>query len=415
MRLPATGRPWDEVRADLLDRGGNDAKWRDGKTAVYVFNAGDDIAAIQKDAYTAYMSENGLGPAAFPSLAQMEKDVISMASGLLHGPQGSTGSMTSGGTDSITMAIKTARDYARADGKALEKGNIVLPQSAHLAFDKACHLMDIEVRRIPLKTDGTFEADVQAMEAACDADTIMMVGSAPNFPHGIIDPIAALGEAAERQGVWLHVDACVGGYFAPFARMNGVPVPAFDFEVPAVNSISADLHKYGYAAKGASTVLFRSEELYKHMPFEFSCWSAAPMTTPTLAGTRPGGAISAAWAVMNHLGIDGYRRLQGEVCATRERLEEGVKALGFEILGTPLLGLIAFRHPDHHALALYGEMYRRGWFTSVTMEPPSLHLMLSPKHSEFIDAYLEDLADSVRTVAAGGEAEPSEKVEVRYS
>ena len=415
MQLPATGRQWDELRTDLLERGGNDAKWRDGKTAVYVFNAGDDIAAIQKEAYSAYMSENGLGPAAFPSLAQMEKDVISMALGLLNGPEGSTGAMTSGGTDSITMAIKTARDHARAGGKALGKSNIVVPQSAHLAFDKACHLMDIEVRRIPLKTDGTYEADVEAMESACDADTIMMVGSAPNFPHGIIDPIAALGEAAERKGVWLHVDACVGGYFAPFARMNGVPVPAFDFEVPAVKSMSADLHKYGYAAKGASTVLFRSEELYEHMPFEFSCWSGAPMTTPTLAGTRPGGAIAAAWAIMNYLGVDGYCRLQGEVCATRERVEEAVKAMGFEILGNPLLGLIAFRHPGHHALALYGEIYRRGWFTSVTIEPPSLHLMLSPKHSESIDAYLEDLAASVRAVATGDDGKAAERVEARYS
>ena len=415
MRMPATGRPWDEVKADLLDRGGNDAKWRDGKTAVYVFNAGEDVAAVQKEAYTAYMSENGLGPAAFPSLAQMEKDVISMALGLLNGPEGATGAMTSGGTDSITMAIKAARDHARAEGTAQDAANIVLPQSAHLAFDKACHLMDIEVRRIPLKIDGSYEADVTAMEAACDADTIMMVGSAPNFPHGIIDPITALGEVAERRGVWLHVDACVGGYFAPFARMNGVPVPAFDFEISAVKSMSADLHKYGYAAKGASTVLFRSEELYARMPFDFACWSGAPMTTPTLAGTRPGGAIAAAWAVMNYLGVDGYRRLQGKVCAAREQVEEGVKAMGFEILGNPLLGLIAFAHPDYHALALYGEIYRRGWFTSVTIEPPSLHLMLSPKHSEFIDAYLEDLAAGVQAVATGESGKSAEKVEARYS
>ena len=415
MQLPQKGRDWDSLSADLVDRGSNDAKWRDGKTAVYVFNAGEDVAAIQKEAYTAYMSENGLGPAAFPSLAQMEKDVISMALSVLHGPEGATGTMTSGGTDSITMAIKTARDYARANGKATDQCNIVLPQSAHLAFDKACHLMDIDVRRIALKTDGSYEADVAAMEAACDSDTIMIVGSAPNFPHGIIDPIAALGEAAERKDLWLHVDACVGGYFAPFARMNGVSVPAFDFEVPAVHSMSADLHKYGYAAKGASTVLFRSEELYQHMPFDFACWSGAPMMTPTLAGTRPGGAISAAWAVMNYLGVEGYCRLQGEVCATRERVEAGVKELGFEILGTPLLGLIAFRHPDHHAFAIYGEMYRRGWFTSATVEPPSLHLMLSPKHSEFIDDYLEDLADSIRTIAAGEDAKTAEKANVRYS
>lgn len=415
MKMPQKGRHWADVKAELLDRGSDDVKWREGKTAVYVFNAGEEIANIQKEAYTAYMSENGLGPAAFPSLAKMEADVISMALNLLNGPAGSNGAMTFGGTDSITMAIKTARDYARASGRALEQANIVLPRSAHLAFDKACQLMDIEVRRIAVKTDGSFEADPDAMEMACDADTVMIVGSAPNFPHGIIDPIAELGAIAERKNVWLHVDACVGGYFAPFARMNGVPVPAFDFEVPAVRSMSADLHKYGYAAKGASTILFRSEELYGFMPFDFSCWSGAPMKTPTLAGTRPGGAISAAWAIMNHLGIDGYRHLQGEVCDTREKVEAGVKALGFEVLGNPVLGLIAFQHPEHNAFAIYGEMYRRGWITSATKEPPSLHLMLSPRHSEFIDDYIKDLAASVKVVAEGVDGKPAPKADVRYS
>ena len=414
MRMPEQGRPWAEIKSEMDARGANDAKWRDGRTAVYVFNAGEEIAAIQKEAYSAFMSENGLGPLAFPSLAQMEKDVISMGLGLLHGPDGSTGAMTSGGTDSITMAMKTARDYARSQGRARDRANIVLPYSAHLAFDKAAHLMDVEVRRIPVKADGTFEADVDAMIAACDAETIMMVGSAPNFPHGIIDPIEAMSDAAQAKGVWLHVDACVGGYFAPFARMNGVPVPAFDFELPGVHSMSADLHKYGYAAKGASTVLFRSEALFQHMPFDMNEWSGAPMKTPTLAGTRPGGAISAAWAVMNHLGIEGYKRLQGQVCATRERVEEGVKRLGFEVLGNPMLGLIAFRHPDHHAFAIYGEIYRRGWFTSVTKQPPSLHLMLSPKHADFIDDYLADLEAGVEAVAAAADAEKL-KVDARYS
>jgi glutamate/tyrosine decarboxylase-like PLP-dependent enzyme len=408
------GRPWEDIQQDMQARGASDAKWRDGRTAVYVFNAGEEIAAIQKEAYAAFMSENGLGPLAFPSLAQMEKDVVSMGLGLLHGPEGSTGAMTSGGTDSITMAIKTARDYARSNGRARERCNIVLPFSAHLAFDKAAHLMDIEVRRIPIKTDGTFKADVAAMSDACDADTVMIVGSAPNFPHGIIDPIEALSEVAVAKGLWLHVDACVGGYFAPFARMNGVPVPPFDFEVDGVHSMSADLHKYGYAAKGASTVLFRSEDLFAHMPFDMNQWSGAPMKTPTLAGTRPGGAISAAWAVMNHLGIEGYKRLQGQVCATRERVEDGVKRLGFEVLGNPMLGLIAFRHPKHHAFAIYGEIYRRGWFTSVTKSPPSLHLMLSPKHADFIDEYLADLEASLNAVAAADDAEKL-KVDARYS
>lgn len=414
MQLPKTGMSWDALQSELQRRGSDDAKWRDGKTAVYVFNAGADVEKVQKEAYAAFQSENGLGPLAFPSLAQMEKDVVSMALGLLHGPGGATGAMTSGGTDSITMAVKTARDYARSKGRAKDRANIILPQSAHLAFDKAAHLMDIEVRRVPLADDASYQADPAAMAEAIDADTIMMVGSAPNFPHGIIDPIEKLGEVAARKNVWLHVDACVGGYFAPFARMNGVPVPPFDFEVPAVQSMSADLHKYGYAAKGASTVLFRSEELYSFMPFDLAGWSGAPMKTPTLAGTRPGGAISSAWAVMNYLGEEGYRRLQGAVCETRERVEEGVRALGFEVLGSPLLGLIAFRHPELHSFALYGEIYRRGWFTSVTKEPPSLHLMISPKHADVIDQYLADLELACEAVRSG-EAAKKKAVEARYS
>ncbi|MCU0731300.1 MAG: aminotransferase class V-fold PLP-dependent enzyme [Hyphomonas sp.] len=412
MKMPQTGRAWDEVRAEMVARGGGDVDWRGGKTAVYVFNAGEDVHQVQHDAYGLFMAENGLGPLAFPSLAQMERDVISMALGLLHGPEGSTGAITSGGTDSITMAMKTARDFARANGKPRAGQNIVLPRSAHLAFDKAAHLMDIEVRRVPLKTDGSFEADPAAMAAAMDTATIMMVGSAPNFPHGIIDPIAALGEVAAAKGVWLHVDACVGGYFAPFARMNGVPVPDFDFAVPAVHSISADLHKYGYCAKGASTVLFRSEALYKHMPFSMRDWSGSPMKTPTLAGTRPGGAISAAWAVMNVLGVAGYREKQGLVCATRERIEAGVKALGFEVLGRPLLGLIAFRHPEAETMTLYAAMRARGWFTSFTAEPQSLHLMLSPKHAEVAEDYLRDLGAALADVKAGV---TTAKVEARYS
>ena len=412
MDMPKTGKSWEEVRKQLEARGAGDAKWRDGKTAVYVFNAGPEIAEVQHEAYTAFMSENGLGPLAFPSLAQMEREVVEMALSILHGPGSATGAITSGGTDSITMAMKAARDYARAEKGLTGAANIVLPQSAHPAFDKAAHLMDVEVRRIPLKTDGSYEADPKAMGDACDAATIMMVGSAPNFPHGVIDPIEALGDVAEAKGVWLHTDACVGGYFAPFARMNGVAVPPFDFEVPAVHSISADLHKYGYAAKGASTVLFRGKKLYDYMPFDAQNWSGAPMKTPTLAGTRPGGAISAAWAVMNVLGVEGYREKQGLVCETRERAEEGFKRIGFEVLGKPMLGLIAFRHPEHDSFAIYSEMYRKGWFTSITIDPPSLHLMLSPKHAEVIAQDIEDLAEAGETVAKGKEGE---RVEARYN
>jgi sphinganine-1-phosphate aldolase len=227
------------------------------------------------------------------------------------------------------------------------------------------------------------------------------VGSAPSFPYGLIDPIEALGEVAAAHDKWLHVDACVGGYIAPFVRMNGADIKPFDFEVAGVLSMSADLHKYGYCAKGASTVLFRSAELMQHMIFDCDGWPGGRMITPTLSGTRPGGAISAAWAVMNYLGVEGYKAKHKMVTDARETIEAGAVALGFEILGTPQLGLVAFSHPSENVFAIYKQMYKRGWFTSLTTEPRALHLMLSPFHAEVTDVYLEDLESSLKQVVAG--------------
>ncbi|MFZ4605228.1 MAG: pyridoxal-dependent decarboxylase [Caulobacter sp.] len=386
--LPAQGAPWAETRARMLDMAAGDVKWRDGKAAVYVFNAGEDVERVQKEAYAMFASENGLGPAAFPSLARMEREVVANGLSLLHGPKGAAGSMTSGGTDSILMAVKAARDYARKIRGVTGPLNLVLPFSAHPAFDKACRVMEIEVRRTALKD---YLADPVAMEAAVDDATIMIVGSAPCFPYGLIDPIAALGALAECRDLWLHVDACVGGYIAPFVRMNGADIPPFDFQVSGVRSMSADLHKYGYCAKGASTVFFRSEALKQHMIFEVGDWPAGKMTTPTLAGTRPGGAIAAAWAVMNVLGVDGYRDKHGQVTKAREIIEAGVKARGFTVIGAPKLGILAFTRDDVDCMAILGKLYERGWVTSATSQPRGLHLMLSPVHLLVADRYLADL------------------------
>lgn len=408
--MPEKGTDWDALKPDMIERGAGDAKWRDGKTAVYVFNAGEDVARVQKEAYTMYMSENGLGPLAFPSLKQMEDEVVGMGLSLLHGPENAAGNITSGGTDSINMAVKAARDFARAERGVHGRPNIVAPYSAHPAFDKATKMMDLELRRIPVKDD--LLADTAAMGAACDDNTIMLVGSAPSFPYGLIDPIQALGKLAEEKNIWLHVDACVGGYIAPFARMNGGNVPPFDFEVPGVCSMSADLHKYGYCAKGASTVLFRDESLRNHMIFDCDDWPGGRMITPTLAGTRPGGAISAAWAVMNYLGIEGYRAKHKLVTDAREAVELGVTQLGFKVLGQPQLGIAAFSHPEQDVFAIYKQLYKRGWFTSLTTDPKALHLMLSPFHAEVVNVYLNDLRDSLHAVEAG---DKDAVTEARYS
>ena len=404
--LPERGADWAGLKAQMLDYASGDVRWREGKTAVYVFNAGLEIEQVQKEAYALFMSENGLGPAAFPSLKRMEAEVVGFGLQLLHGPEGAAGAITSGGTDSITMALKAARDFARKDKGVTGPLNIVLPRSAHPAFDKACAVMEIEVRRTPL---ADYLADPAAIGEAADASTVMIVGSAPNFPYGLMDPIEALSDLAVARDLWLHVDACVGGYIAPFVRMNGEAIAPFDFELPGVRSMSADLHKYGYCAKGASTVFFRTETLMKFMIFDFKDWPGGRMVTPTLAGTRPGGAISAAWAVMNFLGIEGYRAKHALVTIARARIAAGAEALGFTVLGRPQLGLLAFTRTDVDCGAIWAKLRERGWFTGVTTEPKSLHLMLSPIHAEVADAYLADLAWALG--ATSGAAAP----EARYS
>ncbi|MFT3726660.1 MAG: aspartate aminotransferase family protein [Terricaulis sp.] len=400
-KFPEKSSAWPDIEARMKQMAAHDVKWREGKSAIYVFNAGPEVEQVKKAAYAMLSEENGLGPAAFPSLAQMERDVVSFGLELMQAPPGAAGSMTSGGTESILMAVKAARDFARKKGQR-GQANIVAPSSVHPAFDKAAMLMDIEMRRVPVKD---YLADVDAMSALIDANTIMMVGSAPCFPFGLIDPIAKLGAVAEIKGIWLHVDACVGGYLAPFVKMNGVDLPLWDFSIPAVQSISGDLHKYGYASKGASTVFFRTEAQKECMVFDAGPWPLGRMITPTVSGTRPGGAIAAAWAVENFLGIEGYRTKQQMVIDARRKIEAGVTKLGFKVLGQPQLGIIAFAHERADTFALLGKMHQRGWITAALVDPKALHLMLSPVHREAADVYLSDLAAALKEV--GGDTAAS--------
>jgi glutamate/tyrosine decarboxylase-like PLP-dependent enzyme len=251
------------------------------------------------------------------------------------------------------------------------------------------------------------------MARAAGDDALMLVGSAPCFPYGLIDPIEELAALARERDVWLHVDACVGGYFAPFARMNGAALPRFDFEVPGVRSISADLHKYGYAAKGASTLFHRDESQRAHQIFQFDDWPAGGMTTPTAAGTRPGGAIAAAWAVLHYLGVDGYREKARLVTETREKIARGVEALGCRVLGAPQLGIVAYGADDLDIFAVWGRLAKRGWMTALCTEPRAIHLMLSPAHAQVADAYLADAAQALADVRAQGES--GADVRARYA
>jgi sphinganine-1-phosphate aldolase len=397
-RLASQGLSHQDVLSRMREMRTEDARWQEGRTWSLVYNAGEDLRRLAAEAYTEFMSENGLSPLAFPSLRRFEAEVLSIAAELFHGDT-AAGTMTSGGTESILMAVKTARDFARAE-RGISEPEMVLPATVHPAFQKAAHYFGVKALNVPVGPD--FRADVNAMRAAIGPRTVLVVGSAPAYPHGVMDPISELAALAQEKGVLFHVDACLGGFLLPFARRLGHPIPDFDFAVPGVTSLSADLHKYGYAAKGASLVLYRTPELRRHQFFTFANWSGGIYASPSMAGTRPGGAIAAAWAVLKYLGEEGYLRLARTVLDTSKALREGIAAIpGLKLLGDPRLSIFAFSSDSLDVYALGDAMEARGWKLDRQMMPPALHLMVTPAHAAVVEPFLADLRACAASLASG--------------
>jgi sphinganine-1-phosphate aldolase len=396
MKLPdkGTGRAALLETMDRMHAG--DCDWRGGKTFGYIYNAGDEVNELLEEVNRRFLHTNALSLTAFPSLRRMEAEVVAMASDLLHAPE-PAGSVTSGGTESILMAVKTARELARAE-RGITEPNMVVPMSAHPAFEKAAHYFGVRAIRTPVRDD--LRADVDAMRAAIDDDTILLVGSAPGFPHGVIDPIAEIGALAAERGLLCHVDACLGGYMLPFAEAAGYPIPPFDFRVEGVTSMSADLHKYGYASKGASTVLYRSRALRKRQFFVYVDWPGGIYASPSAAGARGGAPLAAAWAVLNFLGKEGFTRLADTSMKATARILDGIRAIdGLQVMGEPDMSVFAFRSTTLDVYALADAMEQRGWVLDRLQKPSALHMMVSPKHAEIADTFLADLracADAVR-------------------
>jgi sphinganine-1-phosphate aldolase len=392
--LPQSGMPAENVLSRMKALRERDVQWREGKTWSLVYHAGDEVSELLKEAYTLFLSENALNPMAFPSLKQLEAEVVAMTAGLLGGDDETAGNMTSGGTESLLMTVKTARDWARATKPAVTTPEMILPATAHPAFAKAAHYFCVKPVYIPVGTD--FRADVSAAQAAITPNTVLMVGSAPSYPQGVIDPIPELARLARDNELLFHVDACVGGFMLPFVRRLGYPVPDFDLGVPGVTSISVDLHKYAYAAKGASVILYRNRELRRHQFFVSTDWSGGIYASPTMAGTRPGGAIAAAWAVMNHLGEEGYLAVADTVMKTVTKLKEGVGAIpGVEILGEPAMSILAVGSDRYNVYEIGDEMAARGWYMDRQQFPPSLHLTVTRAHAAVAGQFLADLEQAV--------------------
>ncbi len=393
--LPREGRSWPELAQTLRDLKREDLDWRRGRHAAFVWHADEAVEQVAREAYALFMTENGLGLRVFPSLRRMEGDVVAMVRHLLGGDAATTGHLTSGGTESIFLATHAARQWARHHRPEVTKPEIVAAWSAHPAVNKAAHYLGMTVRRVPV--GAGFRADVAAMAAAIGPRTVMLYGSAPTYSLGVIDPIAELAVLARARGLWLHVDACVGGILAPFVRALGHPVPEFGLALPGVTSISADLHKSGYTAKGASVVLFRSAAHQAAGRYDFEDWPTGLYSVNTFTGTRPGGAVAAAWAVMHFLGEAGYRRIAATVMETKARLVAGLARIGegLHVWGEPELWAVGFGSDTHDIATIADRMTAAGWSVGRIREPRGIHLMLTPVHAPIIDEYLADLARSV--------------------
>lgn len=411
LKFPVNGMQKSEVFAEMEAARKDDVNWRGGRLGLYVHFAGDDVLAVAKEAHQRFFSENALGPSAFPSLKKFETDIVAWTASLL-GSDEATGTITSGGTESIFLAMKTARDCARATRPTKGTPIVVAPVSAHPAFDKAAHYLGFKVRRVGLAQN--YRADAEAMASAVCKDTIAIIASAPAFPHGVIDPVREIGNIATAHGLWFHVDACVGGFIAPFARRIGYPIPDFDFTIPAVTSISADQHKYGFTAKGASVLLLRDPAMMQYQVFDFDGWPRGRYRSPTFTGTRPGGPIAAAWAVLRYLGIEGYERLVRSIMKARDELISGIQEIeGLTIVSDPDVAVLEYATDGLDVDSLAEAMEDRGWFITRAAQPPGIHVgMLTMAHVPIVPKYLEDLRDSVRDVRAGRKA--ARKVTATY-
>ena len=399
--LPQVGRSREEileVMRTLYTK--EEHKWRDGYVSGAVYHGDQEHIDFQNQVYAINSQSNPLHFDVWPSGVKFEAEIVSMTANMLGAGQAGdeiVGTVTSGGTESILLAMKTYRDWGR-DKKGIAQPEMIVPTTAHAAFDKASQYFDIKMVRIPVGDD--FRADVEATRAAINPNTVVIVGSAPPFPHGIVDPIQELSELARSHGIGFHTDACLGGFILPWAEKLGYPVPPFDFRLPGVTSISADTHKYGYAAKGTSVVMYRGRELRHYQFYATTEWPGGLYFSPTLAGSRPGALSAACWAAMVSLGEQGYLDAARRILQTADTLKAGIRGIPeLRLLGDPLF-VIAFASDELDIYAVSDYLGKMGWSLNGLQLPPALHIALTVRHAQpgFAERLVVDLQEAVAYV-----------------
>lgn len=402
MRLPRTGSSRAEVMDRLRESMREDAPWDRGRTFFLVYGVDEEHVEMMREAHSLFIQTNGLGAGGmFPSLARLESEVVGMAAELL-GRREAVGNITSGGTESILMGIRSALERARVERPGIARPEMVLPASAHPAFQKAAQIYGIKTVRVPLNRDYT--VDPAAVAKAINESTVVVIGSAPNYPFGTIDPIAEMAAIAQARGISFHADCSVGAFSLPFLRQLGQAVPPFDFAVPGVSTISADIHKYGFGERGTSVILYRDERLQSYAKFTLDEWSGGPYRTAIMAGSRPGAIVATAWAILHYFGEEGYLRLNRQMLETTRALQEGIaKIRGFRVLGRPAMHLFAFTSDRCDINAVGDGLTERGWYVhKQPTDPASLHLVVTPIHAPVVQPFLSDLQGVAAEVARTG-------------
>jgi glutamate/tyrosine decarboxylase-like PLP-dependent enzyme len=362
-----------------------------------VYETGTDVEQLAREAHGLFLIENALNPMAFPSLLKMENEVVSVTASLSGGTDDTVGNLTSGGTESIFMALKAARDWARDMRPDVKDPEVVVPLTVHPAWNKAAHYLGLRIIMTPV--DDNYRADVAAVKSAITPNTIILGGSAVSYPHGVVDPIEELGRLAADNNIWLHVDACLGGWILPFVRQLGYDIPRYGFDVPGVSSISADIHKYAYTPKGVSAVMYRDNGLRQYQIFAYADWPGGVYATPCMAGARPGGTIAAAWAVLQYLGRQGFLELAQKAKRAAKKLIDGITGFSqLYVLGDPPATVFAIGSQSINIFELGIKLKEHGWHIDFQHQPASLHMTVSPIHLSVADRFLDDLRQTLPDV-----------------
>ena len=401
--IPTVGRGREEIIAEmeaLYSR--EESRWQDGFMSGTVYHGDREHIDFLNRVYGIMSQSNPIHFDTWPSNIKFEAEVVSMTANMLGAEKTAdeiVGTVSSGGTESILLAIKTYRDWAR-DAKGITEPEMIVPTTAHAAFDKAARFFNVTPVRIPV--GGDYRADVEGTRQAITENTVVIVGSAPDFPHGLIDPIEELSELAREHGIGFHTDACLGGFILPWTEKLGYDVPPFDFQLPGVTSMSADTHKYGYAAKGTSVVLYRTAELRQYQYYVATEWPGGLYLSPTLAGSRPGGLSAACWAAMVSIGEQGYMDAARRILRTGDLIKAGIGEIPeLTVLGDPLFN-IAFGSDSLDIYAITDRLGEQGWGLNGLQRPPCAHICLTLRHAQpgVEERFIADLGEAVDHVKA---------------